>query len=73
MDSSHEVLTPTAEPNHEREPEVSYGMAGTSPAMTVESHHAAFTGMRWFGVELEIFISSSFMSTPMSPNSGVDR
>ena len=24
MDSSHEVLTPTAEPNHEREPEVSY-------------------------------------------------
>ena len=35
--------------------------------------HAVFGGMRWFGVELEIFNSSSFMSAPMSPNSGVDR
>ncbi len=35
--------------------------------------HAAFGAMRWFGVELEICNSSSFISTPTSPNSGVDR
>src|SRR5208283_4475388 len=34
---------------------------------------AAFGGMRWFGVELEILNSSSFMSTPISPNNGVER
>ena len=32
-----------------------------------------FGGMRLFGVELEIFNSSSFMSAPTSANSGVDR
>ena len=41
--------------------------------MTRALPYAALGGMRWFGVELEIFTSSSFMSTPTSPNSGVDR
>ena len=34
---------------------------------------AGFGGKRWFGVELEIASSSSFMSAPISPNNGVDR
>ena len=39
----------------------------------VPSYAAGFGGMRLPGVELEIFNSSSFMSTPTSPNSGVER
>src|ERR1035437_2772541 len=35
--------------------------------------YAALGGMRLLGDELEIFNSSSLMSTPISPNSGVDR
>ena len=48
------------------------GRDGAS-AMTNESLHALFAGNRLPGVELEIFNSSSDMSAPMSPNSGVDR
>ena len=35
--------------------------------------YAAFGGRRLLGVEFEIFTSSSLMSTPTSPNNGVDR
>ena len=34
---------------------------------------AALGGIRWFGVEFEILSSSSFISTPTSANSGVER
>ncbi len=41
----------------------------------VQQHddYAAFGGIRLLGVELEIVISSSFMSALISPNSGVER